>query len=82
MPKIMKCPMCGKIHSIEIFTEKETTIVNDEEVTYDAIIYFCENSDEDEAYFVPSSVLNENLKRARKAYEQMIRERNKTNENT
>lgn len=64
------CPMCKK-HEAIIKTERVKTIIKGVEVEYDEIVYFCVylgEKDED-AYFIPPKVMNENLRRAREAYE-------------
>lgn len=71
MRRIMKCEMCGKEHSVEIIKEMATTYIKDELVEYEETIYFCSNCDEDEAYYVPAKILNENLMNARNAYRKM-----------
>ncbi len=71
MMKIMKCEICGKEHLVDIIKEKATTYIKDELVEYEETVYFCGNSDEDEAYYIPAKVLNENLMNARNAYRKM-----------
>ncbi len=71
MLRIMKCEMCGKEHSVEILKEKAMTYVKNELVEYEETVYFCNNCDEDEAYYVPAKILNENLMNARNAYRKM-----------
>lgn len=71
MTKFMKCEMCGKEHSVDIIKEKSTAYIKDELVEYEETVYFCCNCDEDEAYYVPSKILNENLMKARNAYRKM-----------
>ena len=63
------CPMCKK-HEAIIITERAKTIINDVEVEYNETVYFCSylgEGDED-AYFIPPKVMNENIQRAREAY--------------
>lgn len=71
MEKIMKCEMCGKQHSVDIIKEKALTYIKDEPVEYEETVYYCCNCDEDEAYYVPSEVMNQNLMKARNAYRKM-----------
>lgn len=68
MKKIMKCEMCGKEHSVEIIKEMTTTYIKAELVKYAETVYYCSNCDEDEAYFIPSKIMNENLLNAYNAY--------------
>lgn len=68
MKKIMKCEMCGKEHSVEIIKEMTTTYIKGELVKYEETVYYCSNCDEDEAYFIPSKIMNENLLNAYNAY--------------
>lgn len=64
------CPMCKK-HEAIIKTERAKTIIKDIEVEYDETVYFCSTlgEEDDDAYFIPPKVMNENLRRAREAYE-------------
>ena len=66
------CPMCQK-HRAIILEEKTTTIIKGEKVEYNETVYFCSTlgEDDEDAYFVPSKVMNENLLKARNAYRRM-----------
>lgn len=66
--KIMKCEMCGKEHLVEIIKQTSEVYIKDELVEYEETVYFCSNCDEDEAYFIPAKIMNENLMNARNAY--------------
>lgn len=65
-----ECPLCDKVHEIEKRTRIAKTIIKGEEVEYEEIYYFCQNSDEDENEFVTSKLENENLLNARNTYRQ------------
>jgi len=69
---IKLCPMCKKHPSI-ILKEKAKTIIKDEEVEYDETVYFCSTlgEEDDDAYFIPPKVMNENLLNAKNAYRKM-----------
>ena len=71
MKRVMKCEMCGKEHSIDVIKEKASAYIKEELVEYEETVYYCCNCVEDDAYFVPSNVLNENLMNARNAYRKM-----------
>ena len=64
------CPMCKK-HEAIIKTEVVKTIIKGIEVEYNETVYFCSTLDKDDedAYFIPPKVMNENLQRARESYE-------------
>ncbi len=66
------CPMCKK-HGAIILEEKATTIIKGEKVEYNETVYFCSTlgEDDEDAYFVPSKVMDENLLKARNAYRKM-----------
>lgn len=64
------CPMCKK-HEAIVKTERAKTIIKGIEVEYNETVYFCSylGEDDEDAYFIPSKVMNENLRRARESYE-------------
>lgn len=64
------CPMCKK-HEAIIKTEVARTIIRGIEVEYNETVYFCSTlgEDDEDAYFIPPKVMNENLRRARESYE-------------
>ena len=64
------CPMCKK-HEAIINTRRVKTIIKGIKVEHDETYYFCSylGEDDDCAYFVPAKVMDENLRRAREAYE-------------
>ncbi|MHC1719567.1 MAG: type II TA system antitoxin MqsA family protein [Clostridiaceae bacterium] len=65
---IMDCPVCNKEHSLEMRKRLTQAIVKDEIVDYEEIYYLCPVSEEEENEFVPASLMDENLLRARDAY--------------
>lgn len=67
--KIIVCPLCKK-HEAIIIEEKTKTIIKGEEVEYIEKVYFCSTlgEDDEDAYFVPPKMMNENLQRAQNAY--------------
>lgn len=70
--KVILCPMC-KMHPAIIKIEKATTFIKDTKIEYDEIVYFCSTlgEDDEDAYFIPQKVMDENLLRARNAYRQI-----------
>lgn len=64
----MECPVCDKIHEVEERKRITTTIIKDEEVTYEERFYFCANAEEEECEFETGGMLNQNLLNARNAY--------------
>jgi len=70
--KVILCPMCKK-HPAIIKSEKATTIIKDTAVEYEEVVYFCSTlgENDEDAYFIPPKVMDENLLRARNAYRQI-----------
>ncbi len=64
----MECPLCDKVHEIEERKRIATTIVKEEEVSYEENFYFCVNSPEDENEFETGAMMNKNLLNARNSY--------------
>lgn len=76
MLKRMICPWCGENHDVTIITEEINLCIKGEIVTYNDTIYYCSN---DNDYFVPDDVMDENLNRAKQAYRQ-LKQRKANNE--
>lgn len=70
--KEILCPMCKK-HPEIIMKEKTETIIKDETVEFEETFYFCSTlgEDDEDAYFIPPKVMNENLLNARNVYRKM-----------
>ncbi|MHB1484669.1 MAG: type II TA system antitoxin MqsA family protein [Saccharofermentanales bacterium] len=68
--KEMDCPICDKVHLLEQRKRLTQAIVKDEVVDYEEVYFSCPISDEDENEFVPASLMDANLLRARDAYRQ------------
>lgn len=65
----MDCPICDKVHVLELRRRVSTVEIKGVEVQYEDDYYFCENAkDYEEDEFVTGEMLNENLRRAREAY--------------
>ena len=64
------CPMCKK-HEAIVTTRRAKTIINGIEAEYNETVYFCSylGKDDEDAYFIPSKIMNENLRRAQESYE-------------
>lgn len=62
------CPICNKVHSLEMRKRFTQGLVKGEVVDYEEIYYLCPLSDEEENEFVPAGIMDENLLRARDAY--------------
>lgn len=65
------CPMCKKHPSI-IMSDEAETLCKDKPVKYKRQYYYCSylGEDDPDAYFETGKLLNENLARIRKAYEE------------
>ncbi|MBR1528996.1 MAG: DUF4065 domain-containing protein [Oscillospiraceae bacterium] len=70
--KVILCPMC-KMHPAIIKSRKAITIIKDTTIEYEETVYFCSTlgEDDEDAYFIPPKVMDENLLRARNAYRQL-----------
>ncbi len=64
----MGCPICNRVHLLEVRKRVTQAIVKGEVVDYEEVYYLCSLSDDDENEFVPAGVMDENLLRARNAY--------------
>ena len=64
----MDCPLCDRIHEIEVRTRMTNIIIRGEEVEYEETYFLCPNSDKEEQEFVTGQMENENLLKARNAY--------------
>ncbi|MGF7186606.1 putative zinc finger/helix-turn-helix YgiT family protein [Desulfitispora alkaliphila] len=64
----MDCPICNKVHSLELRKRLTQGLVKGEVVNYEEVYYLCPLSDEEENEFVPAGLMDENLLRARDAY--------------
>lgn len=62
------CPICNKVHSLEMRKRLTQCLVKGEIVDYEEVYYLCPLSDEEENEFAPASIMDENLLRARDAY--------------
>lgn len=64
----MDCPICDRIHSLEKRKRDTQGIVKGDLVDYMEIFYLCPVTHEEENEFVPASLMDENLLRARDSY--------------
>lgn len=62
------CPICNKVHSLEMRKRFTQGLVKGEVVDYEEVYYLCTLSNEEENEFVPADILDENLLRARDSY--------------
>lgn len=62
------CPICNKIHPVEVRKRSTQSLVKNELVDYDEIYYICKVSNEEENEFVPTEVMDSNLLKARDSY--------------
>lgn len=65
---VTDCPICCKVHTIELKKRHSHTIVKGETVDYEETYYSCPLSYEDENEYVPAAMMDENLLRARDSY--------------
>lgn len=70
MSKKQFCPLCCKVHEIEIKTEMTSTKINDKKVEFESKFFYCEKGLNGEHKYVNGKLLDENLHNARKAYEE------------
>lgn len=67
------CPVCGKVHNVEKRSRIVTGLVKAVKVDYEEIYFYCDNfgSKDDYQEFVPAGLMDENLDRAREAYNKL-----------
>lgn len=66
--QLMDCPICDKIHEVELRERENVIIIKGEETSYLEKVFFCCNAEDDECEFETGKLANENLLRARNAY--------------
>ncbi len=62
------CPICEKVHTLELRMRPSQAVVKGENVQYEEMYYSCPLTDEEEREYVSASLMNENLLRARDSY--------------
>lgn len=62
------CPICDKIHLLDKKKRVTQGVVKGEIIEYEEVFYSCPVTNEEENEFVPATILDENLLRARNAY--------------
>ena len=70
---VMECPICDKIHEIEERKRTTKMTIKDQDIEYVEYYYFCANADDDENEFVTSEMMMQNLKRAKDAYQNVVK---------
>jgi putative zinc finger/helix-turn-helix YgiT family protein len=65
---VTDCPICDKVHTIELKKRHSHTIVKEETVDYEETFYSCPLSDAEENEYVSAAMMDENLLRARDSY--------------
>ncbi|MFO7968495.1 MAG: DUF4065 domain-containing protein [Candidatus Izemoplasmatales bacterium] len=63
------CLMCMKEHPIKIVEEKTINIFKNEEIEYNELMLYCDNTDE---YYIPEDLIKENDKNMKDAYRQKV----------
>ena len=64
----MDCPLCDKEHEVKVVRIIDQALIKDEQIDYEAILYKCDNCDEEESYFANGKMANENILAARNSY--------------
>lgn len=62
------CPICNKVHSLEMRKRLTQGLVKNEIVDYEEVYYLCPFSDEEENEFIPAGIMDDNLLKARNSY--------------
>ncbi|WP_313125961.1 type II TA system antitoxin MqsA family protein [Proteiniclasticum ruminis] len=62
------CPICNKVHDLEIKTRETQGFIKGEVVEYEEKYFECLDTDSEENEFASASMMDENLLRARDAY--------------
>ena len=65
---LIDCPVCDKVHEIEVRERQATVIIKGEKVNYFEKVFYCCNAGDDECEFETGKLANENLLSARNAY--------------
>jgi len=65
---MMKCPLCDKLHELELRKTIATTIIKEVYVDYEEIYYFCETGIAGENGFAPAGIYDKNLMNAKNVY--------------
>lgn len=64
----MDCPICNKVHELEIKTRETQGFIKGEVVEYEERYLECPDTDSEENQFTSAAMMDENLRRARDAY--------------
>ena len=62
------CPICNKVHELEIKTRETQGFIKGEVVEYEEKYFECPDTASEENEFTSASMMDENLRRARDAY--------------
>ena len=65
---ITDCPICNRVHQIEIRKRDSRALIKGESVNFEETYYLCPDGGYEDDEFVPAGVMDENLARARDAY--------------
>lgn len=68
----VSCLLCEKEHNVEERKRITTIVIKGQEVSYEEKFYFCANANEEENEFQPRAMMNENLRNARRAYQEKM----------
>lgn len=75
----MDYPICNSVHPIEKRQRNTQSLVEGEAVYFNEIYFLCNECDENENEFVSAGILDQNLLRARDAYQQIKRKEKERN---
>lgn len=64
----LDCPICNKVHPVEVRKRLTQGLVKGEVVEYDEVYYLCPLCDEEDNEFVPAGIMDNNLLKARDSY--------------
>lgn len=74
MSKKQYCPLCNKVHEVEIKTEMTSTKINNKKVEFESKFYYCPTGINGEHKYINGKLLDQNLRNARKAYKEKYNE--------
>lgn len=66
--EMLECPLCGKLHQVELRKRNASATVKGETVSYQEQYYLCKNIADDDNEFVPARMMDANLLEVRDAY--------------
>ena len=64
----INCPICGTTHAVAERRQSTTTVIQDDQVTYEERFYVCLKAQHEDGQFTTRDLINKNLSNANDAY--------------